>query len=134
MNLVDIDVIGLQAAQRVIDFFHDPRSSRVAKHLDPAPLQSDLRRNDHFFPFPIFRQGSTDELFGATEPVGRSRVDETYSMLQRCADRFERLLFIGSAPVKTPDRPGASTDARYLTIQTLHCCIFHRTGPPNGCF
>ena len=31
MNLVDIDLAGLQTTQRVIDFFHKPRSSRVAR-------------------------------------------------------------------------------------------------------
>ena len=107
VNLINIDVIGLQAAQRVIDFLHDPRSSRVAKHLISAPFQPDLGRNDHFFPFPIFRQGSTDELFSASEPIHRSRVDEIYSMLQRRADRFERRLFIGCAPHEATDRPGA---------------------------
>ena len=63
MNLIDVDVIGLQAAQRVINFVRDPRSSRVAKQLGPAPLQSDLRRNDDLFSLAILRQGPTDDLF-----------------------------------------------------------------------
>ena len=127
MNLIDVDVIGLQAAQRVIYFVGDPRFSRVAKQLGAPPLQSDLRRNEDLFPLAISRQGPTDELFSASEPVSWRRVDESYPVLQRRADRFEGFPFIGSTPHGTTNRPGAQTDARYLTIQTLDCCIFHRT-------
>src|SRR5262245_10765853 len=127
MNLIDVDIIGLQAAQRVINFVSDPRFTRVTKHLGLAPFQSDLRRNDDLFPLAILRQGPTYELFSASEPVGWSRIDERYPVLQRCTNRFERLAFISSTPHETSDRPGTQTDARYLTIQTFDCCIFHRT-------
>src|SRR6516164_8535273 len=114
--------MGLQSTQGVINFSHDPRPSRVAKQLGSAPLQSDLCRNNDFFPLAILRQGPTYELFSASEPVGRSRIDETYSMFQRPANSFDRLSFIGSTPHKTPDRPGAQTDARHLTVQTIQFC------------
>src|SRR5215475_190570 len=118
MNLIDVDVIGLQAAQRVINFIRDPRPTRVAKQLGLAPLQSHLGGNDDLFPLAVLRQGPSYELFGSSEPVGRSRIDERYPLLQRRTNRFEGLSFIGSTPHEPSDRPGTQTDARYLMTKT----------------
>src|SRR4030095_10135702 len=55
-------------------------------------------------------------------------------MLQRCADRFERFVLIGSSPHQPADRPRAQSDARDVRLQTVHFCIFHNTGPASECF
>src|SRR4030095_9791148 len=55
-------------------------------------------------------------------------------MLQRCADRFERFVLIGSSPHEAADRPRAQSDARDVRLQTVHFCIFHNTGPASECF
>ena len=46
VDLVDVDVIGAQSAQRIIDLLHDSRARRVAIDLPVAPFQSGLGGND----------------------------------------------------------------------------------------
>src|SRR5262245_2237693 len=103
MNLIDIDIIGLQAAQRVIDLFQDSGAGRIAKNLFSEPVQSNLGRNDNFFPLAVLRQGSTDELFSTAKPVHWRRINKIYAALQRRVNRLERLLCVGSTPVETSD-------------------------------
>src|SRR4029077_7483621 len=119
------------AAERVINFVQKARSGRVAKNPVPAPLQSDLCRDDHFLSLRVLRQALTDQLFSTTESVDRSSINKIYPELQRRANGFERFLFIGSIPHDPANRPCTQSDTRNLAVQVLHCYIFHGT-PTSG--
>jgi hypothetical protein len=48
MDLVDVDVVGAQPTQRLIDLLHDPVARRVAVNLAVTPLQTHFGGNNGF--------------------------------------------------------------------------------------
>jgi len=67
MDLIDVDVIGAQAAQRIIDLPQDPLPGRISVDLAVAPFQSHLGRNDGLRTRADERLA--DDLLGAAKAV-----------------------------------------------------------------
>ena len=114
MDLIDVDVIGAQPAQRILDLTHDPGAAGVAEYVSILPFESDLGGDEHARTQAPFGEGLADDLLGAPETVGRSRVDDVDAMLDRGADGGDGFRLVGSAPHPAADRPGAERDPRDL--------------------
>ena len=115
MHLIDIDAVGPQPAQRVLDLPQDPRAAGVASDLAVLPFQADLGGDDHVLAQAALGKRLADDLLGAAEAVDRRRVDEIDAVVERGADGGDRFRLVGAAPHPTADRPGAERDARGLS-------------------
>ena len=111
MDLIDIDVVGAQTTQRVIDLAHDSLAAPIAGDLSVLPFEPDLGGEDDLRA-KTAGEGLADDLFGTAEAIDRRGVDDIDSMGERGPDRRNRLGFIRSAPHPAPNRPGADGDAR----------------------
>src|SRR5262245_29850570 len=114
MNLINVDVVGAQPAKRILDLAHDSRAAGIADYFPVLPFESDLGGDEHARTQAVFGEGLADDLLGATEAVGRSRVDDVDAMLDRGADGGDGFRLVGSAPHPAADRPGTERDARYF--------------------
>src|SRR5580704_3559144 len=85
VDLVDIDIVGAESAQRIIDFLHDPLAGRVAINLAIAPFQSGLRGNDRFGAHALERLA--DDLLGYAEAIHRCGIDQVDVLMQRGPNR-----------------------------------------------
>src|SRR6266516_4372320 len=112
VNLIDVDVIGLQSPQRVLYFTQDPRSTRFPKNFVAGPLEADLRGHDDVRPDAL--QGFADDLFRPAEPIDGRGIDHIDPVIERLADRGDRLLLVSAAPHPSADSPGAHRDSRDL--------------------
>ena len=68
MHLVDVDVIGLEPPQRVVDLAQDPLPAGIAKDFSVSPLQRRLSSDDDARPQIVFGNGSANDFFGAANP------------------------------------------------------------------
>jgi len=105
VDLIDVDVIGSQPAQRVFDLSQDSRSAGVAEYSSALPLKPHLGRDEHARAKIALGECLADDFLRATKPIGRSGIDETDAMIDRFADGRDGFRLIGSAPHPTADRP-----------------------------
>ena len=76
MHLVEIDDVGAQPPQRVLDLPADAGGTRIAKHRAALPLESHFGRDLHLVTQSTLRERLPDDLLGAAETVDGSGVDE----------------------------------------------------------
>jgi hypothetical protein len=62
MNLIDVDVIGSQPAQRVLDLADDAASAGIAIYAAVLPFEPDLGRNHHAVAQAPFGDRFADDL------------------------------------------------------------------------
>src|SRR5258708_8333539 len=114
MNLIDVDVIGSEPAQGILDLPQDAGTAGIARYLSTVPLKSGLGGNKHVRAQPAFGDRPANNLLGAAESIGRRRVDNVDAMLECGPDGGDRFGFVGSTPHPSADGPGADRDRRYL--------------------
>src|SRR5260221_13167737 len=125
VNLIDIDVIGSQPAQGVLDFLHDARPTAIARNFIAVPLKSCLRGNNHVRAQLAVSDGLADDLFGSSKSVAWSRIDDVDAMLDRATDRCDGFRFVGSTPHPPANGPGADRNARHFEIRAGDVAKFH---------
>src|ERR1700733_7774408 len=99
MYLVDVDVIGAQPPQRIIELLHDSRAGRISIDLAVAPLQSHLGGDDDFVAPTL--DGCPDDLLGNAEATRRRGIDQIDALMQGSLNGGNRFALIGSAPHPT---------------------------------
>ena len=121
---VDVDVIGLQAAQAHLDFFDEAlrpciahQAHAVALHHEAAfldiPAQAALGREDEIAAAP--GQRLADDFFAVPEPVGWRGIHEGNAKVAGAMEGTDRLGVIARSPhAVAPDCPGANTHHRCL--------------------
>ena len=96
VHLVQVDVVGLQPAQAVLDLADDP-AARVAAHVGIlAHLAVRLGGQHHVVP--AAAQGLADDLLRLPRRVHVRGVDEVDAAVQRGVDDPDAVLVIGVAP------------------------------------
>ena len=65
MDLVEVDVVGAEAAQAVLDLPPQPRRRRVRKHPSLVPFQSSLRSDEKRIATAMRTHDLADDLLGA---------------------------------------------------------------------
>jgi len=96
MHEIDIDVVGTQSTQRIIDLAKNSSAARIAVYLGVAPFQPGLGR-DHRLPAHA-RNRLADDLLGYAKAVDRRGIDEVDALVQCRTNRGDRLAFVGSPP------------------------------------
>src|SRR5271168_1199863 len=112
MDLINVDHVRLQTAQRILDLLNDPGLACVAVGIAVLPGQSDFGRDHSLFAAAVLGQRLADDLLGATKAVNRRGIDEIYPAVERRMDRLNRFMLVRPAPHPTADRPGSKRNAR----------------------
>jgi hypothetical protein len=111
MDLIDIDIIGAQPAQRVGRLAQDPVTAGVPEDFPVFPLEPGFGGNDDVWAQAAFGNCLADDLFGAAKSIGRRRVDKVDPAFDGGVDRLDRLFLLRPAPHPAADRPGSKADA-----------------------
>src|SRR4051794_25207439 len=121
MDLVEVDVVGVEAPQRVLDGLHDP-AARGALMVDlVAHLAVELRGEDDVVAAAF--QCLADDLLVLTLRIDIRRVDEVDACVEGGVDDPDRLLVVGLAPRPEHHRAeaqGADLDAGPTEVAVLH--------------
>src|SRR5260370_3208692 len=118
--LVEIDVVGLQAAETVFAFPADRIGTEFLPHFSlVVPSQDALGENIGTRAAP-FLQRARDDLFGVTQAVDGGSVDPVDAQLQRAMNRGNGIGVVLRAPRKFPatstEGPSADDDGRHFEI------------------
>ena len=111
MHLIDIDVIGVEAPQRVGRLTQDPVAARIAMDFTVLPLEPHLCCDHDVRAQPRVGKRVADDFFGAAKTIGGCGVDQGDAAFNGGADCLDRLLLVSAAPHPAADRPGAETNA-----------------------
>jgi hypothetical protein len=127
VHLVDVDDVGLQATQRILDLLDDPCPAPVAERLMVLPVEADFGRDHGALATATLRERLADNRLRPAEPVDRSGIDKIDSMIKRGMDGRDGVSLIGSAPHPSSDCPGAERDARNFQIYAGYLRCLHGT-------
>ena len=120
LDLVEVDVVGLQAAQRVLDRGHDPAPRRALLIGIVTHRAAHLGREDDAVAAPL--QSLADDHLGVA--VGVGGVDEVDPGVQRLVDDAGRVVRVGVADGRREhqgaERVGADLDAGPAEGAVLH--------------
>ncbi len=111
MHLINIDIVGSEPFQRVIDFLANPFLCRVTDNLIIPPFQTDFGCNDNFISIAVSSNGLPYNFFRPAESVDGSRVNQIDPFVQCSMDGANRLSFVAPAPHPTANGPSAQTNA-----------------------
>jgi hypothetical protein len=81
MHLIKIDDIGLQPAQRIVDFLQDAAATGVAERLAVLPVEACFGGDGHLRA--PASQRRTDDLLGMAEAIDRRGVDQCDAAIDR---------------------------------------------------
>ncbi len=121
VDLVQVDVVGLQAAQRVLDLGHDPAPGVASLVGIVAHRRRTLGREDDVVAAPLERLA--DDLFGLAAGVHVGGVDEVDPRVQRLVDDADRVVMVGVADGPEhhrAERVGTDLDAGPAEGAVLH--------------
>ena len=120
MDLIHVDVVGLEAAQRVLDCRDDPPPGGALLIRVGTHGAADLCREDHIVTASL--QRATDNLLRVSVRV--SGVDEVDACVERLVDDPDRVLGVGVADLsgehECAERVGADLDAGPAESAVLH--------------
>lgn len=68
MHLVDIDIVGLQAAQRIIALLENSLARGIALNPARCPVNANLGREQYLAPLPVLEQGFAYDFLGTPSP------------------------------------------------------------------
>lgn len=83
MHLIEVDDIGPQTPQRIIDLLADARPAGIAEYLAVVPIQPDLGGDADPVSRFGFSQSLAHQLFCVAEAVGRCCVDQCDAAVDR---------------------------------------------------
>src|SRR5207249_4542184 len=109
VHLVEVDVVGAERPQALVDAAADPVPARVA--LDPAPrprTQPALGRDDHLVARAARERLGEETLRGA-EAVALRGVEDVDALVGGVADGGDRRLLVRGAPIAA-QLPGPERD------------------------
>jgi hypothetical protein len=108
MHLVDVDDVGAEPAQRIVDLAENPGAGAVAERLLVCvPAQPALRRQHDLLPATAVGERLADDFLRSAEPVDGSGVDQRDPALDSCVDSPNRVVLVRAAPHPAADRPRA---------------------------
>jgi hypothetical protein len=81
VDLVDVDIVGSQPPQRVLNLGKNPPACRVANDFSAAPFKSDFRCNVYLAAQVAFGDRLADDFFRTTEPVRRRCINQVDAII-----------------------------------------------------
>src|ERR671910_705928 len=97
VDLVEVDPVGVEPAQRVLDRAHDPAAGVAAPVGILAHGVVELRGEDYVVA-PAAGERLADDLLGLARPVDVGGVDEVDARVERTVDDPDGLVVVGVAP------------------------------------
>src|SRR5713226_2175582 len=125
VHLVEINIVGAQARQRIPDFPEDALVACVAEHLAIAPFKADLGGDLHLGAQPALGEGLADDLLRLTEAVDGGSIDDVDALFDGRPNGGDRLSFVAAAPHPAPHGPGPEGDSRHIERSVGDHCCFH---------
>jgi hypothetical protein len=126
--LVQVDVVGLQPPQRVLDLGDDPPARRAPPVRGLAHGIGELRREHHVVPAAL--QRLADDFFGLTGGVHVGRVDQVDAGLERFADDADRVVVVAVA--EGAEHHGAESVRADLDARAAEGAVAHRRSPSGA--
>ena len=131
MHLIQVDVIRLQAAQRILDLLHDPLPGAAAVVRPVVHRHEELRREHDVVAATL--QGLADDLFRHTAGVHVSGVDEVDPGIECAMDDADRVGAVVVAPrpnIIVPRHSGLTdTPVRPSSRYSMSCsCRLYSAG------
>ncbi len=124
MHLVNIDVVGLQAPQRVLKLLQNSFAAGVALNRTRGPIEAHLGCEDNIVPAPVLVNGFANDLFRTPLSINRRRVDQVDALVERRMNRANGLLFVRSAPHPAANSPGTQSDPGAFESCTFNVDVF----------
>jgi hypothetical protein len=129
MDLVEIDVIGAEAAKARVDLAHD-RLARQAGAVWSRPHPAVHLGGDHDLVAPgEIPDRAAENLLAVAERIPVGRVEEIDATLQRALDEWAAVLFAEApgmiALVAPAIAHAAEADARHVQTGATELCVFH---------
>ena len=126
MHLVDVDAIGAQAPQRIVDLLHDPLPAGIAGDLAVMPFEPDLGGKDDVIAEAIGER-LADDLLGPAEAVDWRGIDDIDAVGERGPDRGDRLRSSVPPHIQPPIAQVPSADARHAQHRAGDLGEFHHS-------
>uniref|UniRef100_E6QN02 Uncharacterized protein n=1 Tax=mine drainage metagenome TaxID=410659 RepID=E6QN02_9ZZZZ len=114
VELVKIDVVGVEATEAVVQFQTKARGRGIGKDAGLAgniPGEASLGGEEEIFAFAVLADGFAEKLFGATVAVDGRGVDEVDAAVERAEDGCDGVGFGDGTPLEAADGPGSEADA-----------------------
>src|SRR3981189_2866331 len=129
MDLVNIDTIGPQSAERIFDLFLNPSRRRITEYFPILrPLQADFGCENRMGSAAAFRQCLAHNFLGSPKTIHWCRVNEIDTLIDCLLYGGDRLGLLRAAPEPTADRPSSQSDARdrYGNVRTTNRFCNHK--------
>ncbi len=128
MDLIDVDDIGAQAAQQILDLFADARLAGIAKWLAIFPVDPNFGGDDDVLSLSAFRKRLADDFFRMAEAIDRRSIDDIDAAIERALNGADRVHIITPAPHPSADRPCSERDARGRELSSGNVDRFEHLG------
>src|SRR5207237_5661568 len=96
VDLIQVDVVGAERIETLLDAAADPRRARVALHAVGGRSERALGGDDHSLAWHAFKRGG-QQPFGRAEPVTLGGIEEIDAALGSHPDRVD-----GTVPITGP--------------------------------
>jgi hypothetical protein len=126
MHLVEVDPVGAQAPQRVLDLGDDPAARDAAAVGIVTHRPPELRGQHDVVAPPL--QGLADDLLGFAGGVDVRGVDEVDPGVERAVNDAGRVVVVGVAP--GPEHHRAEAELRDLDACASEWAVFHESSYP----
>src|SRR6266851_2945085 len=112
VQMINVDIVGLQPLERLVDFLADARRRSIAMNVAVAPFEAAFGGDQDALASAIGGQCPADDLLGNAEAIDRRGIYQIDTAIDRDLDRTERASRIAAAPHPTADRPRPESDPR----------------------
>src|ERR1700674_3779595 len=127
--LIDIDIIRLEATQRILKLLENALARGVAFDLAIRPIESDFGGKDNALSVTTLAQGFTHDFFRTSKAVNGRCVDQVDALVECGMNGADGFLFVGSAPHPAADGPGAERDSGTNKVRTVDFDVFQHDCP-----
>src|SRR5580704_12392851 len=129
MHLINVDVVRLKTAQRILDLPENTLARGVAFNSATRPIESDFGGKDDALPAAILTQGFPHDFFGTPKTVNRCCVDQVDALIECGMNGADGFLLVRSAPHPAAHGPGPERDSGAKKICTTDVDEFQHGCP-----
>src|SRR6266436_4883505 len=129
MDLIDVDVVCAESAERILDLLPDAIARGISRNRAVVPLESNFGRDENLFPMPSLLNCLSDDFFGNAKTVNRRRVDQIDPLVEGGVNRSNRFSFVRASPHPTTDSPRALRNSGNIHFRAGNYSVFHLLHP-----
>src|SRR5712692_866670 len=125
MHLIDIDVVRLEATERILELLENTLARGVAFDLALRPVDSDFGGKDNTLPATVLPQCFAHDLFGTSIAINGRCVDQVDPLVECGMNGANGFLLVGSTPHPAADGPGTERDSGTNKTCTVDVDVLH---------